>query len=90
VKPSEYIHVGWCQGVVARNNIGRKCTASDPDAIQWCAAGAISASLQKPVNVCQAMDELRDHLGDYEVTTWNDEGCRTKQEVIAALEAIGL
>ena len=31
----------WCQGTFARKPTGDKCAASNPEACQWCASGAV-------------------------------------------------
>jgi hypothetical protein len=64
---------GWCQHSF-QNGVGETCAAG---AIKAVAAGSYPAALR--------LFQLR--LGVEHVGRWNDDPARTKEEVIAALEA---
>lgn len=75
---------GWTQGAFARDKFGNSVNSDDPEAISWCIVGACS--------IAKAQDgwiKLGFNLGKPPMK-FNDTPGRTQEEVIAALEAVGL
>ena len=90
MKPSEYIRKGWCQDVSALDSEGQPVKGRDESACAWCIHGAFDASLGK--GITRWGDDwvrLGNHLNESPID-WNDTPGRTQDEVIAALEAVGL
>ena len=45
VRAAELVAMGWTQKVGARNELGQKVVATDPQAVSWCLNGAINRAL---------------------------------------------
>ena len=91
MKPSEYIRKGWTQGNGAKDCYGCSCEPTSKYAVSWCAVGAIMAACKEDSeNISMLIKRVRDSLNVPRLTLWNDEPGRTKQEVIDALEKVGL
>ena len=98
MKPSEYIEKGWTQGEIARNESGYCVPASDPDAVCWCAVGAIGAAypIDKTMHpdYLEARDSIRRVLSESgvecSISEWNDDPRRTKEEVLDLFRKAGL
>lgn len=72
----------WTQGSNARNAKREKVRFSAPDAICWCADGAI---LRINGEHGPANDFFCGFLGGQSVQKWNDDRRRTQGEVVAKL-----
>jgi hypothetical protein len=90
VEARDLIEKGWCQGDGARGATGKVVRPLDPDAVCFCAVGAID-------RVCEGDDLLREEawhrlrlgiFGDIRgpIVKWNDAPERTKPEVLAAFQ----
>jgi hypothetical protein len=44
-RAAELVAMGWTRGVGARNELGQKVVATDPQAVAWCLNGAINRAL---------------------------------------------
>lgn len=95
--PSQLVTRGWIQGENAQNGMGRGVGAFSPDAVAWCALGALYAGLdgEEYTAVRAAVDRLVWELsfmpwkifGEANViTNWNDAPGRTQGEVVKLLE----
>ncbi len=78
----------WIQGPVARNEKGRDVFARSPDAVCWCAMGAIKASTREYqgelyLEAVEAADPFMSGC----VPVFNDAPGRTQAEVVSALRA---
>lgn len=73
---------------MARDGNGINVGENDEDAVCWCIAGACFKAMEVE-KAWNALDRLRAHL-NREVSLWNDDPNRTQEEVIAALESVGL
>ena len=90
----------WCQLAFAKNSDGHDTHSLDPNAVSFCVSGAIrkayyacsgetiydvQLSLKRYENV---MDCLADEVNVpvLNITAWNDEPGRTKDEVVDALK----
>lgn len=93
MKPSELLKTtGWTQGAYARDFSGYSTNKCGEFAASFCVRGAIlrcypgldsvdiTDKLERHVQLISGMDNL---------IRWNDDPRRTKEEVIAALEAVG-
>lgn len=98
MKPSELLRSkGWCQGALALDAQGGTVQPGDPNAVAHCMVGSYWAvyrtSLFGATGTSSDMVryKLAHHLGIRlgDLTKWNDDPKRTKDEVIAALEAVG-
>jgi hypothetical protein len=45
LRAAELVAIGWTRGVGARNELGQKVVATDPQAVSWCLNGAINRAL---------------------------------------------
>jgi hypothetical protein len=70
----------WTQGYYARNAAGNPVTSTAPEAVCWCAAGAIVAG---PLAWWQAATRLLSEVVGGSLADWNDEPGRTQDEVLA-------
>lgn len=78
----------WTQGCSARNAEGNSASATRPDAVCWCAVGAIWCAAESHTSKLAdaATDELEQVLGGLiAVGKWNDAPERTQAEVVAKL-----
>ncbi len=93
MKAWQLIEKGWTQGASARDSYGIGVYSGDPDAICWCAIGALAAvygdsqdeydqAFRRVVGV------LTDRLGCVYpvIMQWNDAPGRTQAEVVALLK----
>lgn len=79
MKPSQLLREkGWCQGV-GTDAQGQMC-------IMGC---LLKASGHDAIQAVKLANKLRSSLDHLSLVRWNDAPGRTKEEVIAALEAIG-
>lgn len=95
------VDAGWTRGVEARDGYGNACLVYSPDAKCWCALGALErASIELhelriiKIRACAALHsavgfsftETRGARALYwDISQWNDQAERKKDEVIAAL-----
>lgn len=84
------IERGWTQGASARDAAGERVyLAHDPKAVCWCLVGAIQAEERKQFRASDALyNVLFDKLprkGFRNLSEWNDEPGRTRDEVLALL-----
>ena len=83
MKPSELIrNVGWCRGTFFKQD-------SNKHIIGYCVIGAINQCYKSYRKTDEIVERLAVYLNITSVTAWNDSYGRTKNEVVAALEAIG-
>jgi hypothetical protein len=89
MKAIDYIKKGWTQGALALDKNWKHVPPADPRAVCWCAKGAIWAAHSLNIKrKLAATQKLQDVIG--EITTWNDDLKRTKEEVLAAFEKAGI
>jgi hypothetical protein len=85
------IERGWCQTRYGENAFGERVSSESPDAVRWCATGAIErvcifraretgGYFQLWSDVTNALDKS---IGEFR-TCWNDHPDRTQQEVVEA------
>ena len=89
---ADYIDRGFCKGVLAENVAGKPCGVDDPDAVAWCAIGALGKATIT-LGLSDAEDwaltrGLRDHLGVVNVSDWNDAEERTAGDVSSTLRRL--
>ena len=88
MKPSELLRKkDWCQHSAAIDAKGCGITFRDRNAVAFCTLGAIYRCYNYYESTL-VRDKLVNYLGSG-ISSWNDDSKRTKEEVIAALEAIG-
>jgi hypothetical protein len=87
---------GWCQGAEALDANDKSVKACSPDAVCYCAAGALRAvygdyepkfrgSLIRVLNALGI--RCGEDGGEYDrLTTWNDRLHRSKEEVLSAFK----
>lgn len=89
MKPSQLLREkGWCQYIYAEDAKGTAVNCREMSAMSFCMIGAIGAIYHDTTTVREIRDKLDKYLG-HPHASWNDDPSRTKDEVIAALEAIG-
>jgi hypothetical protein len=94
---ADYIDRGWTQGALARRKNGARADPNSPDAVSWCALGAIQRAqydLKIPLLASQyAAIELIVHkaaisCGFRNIAIFNDETAETAEEVSALLRKV--
>lgn len=95
MKPSEILHAAadllekpgtWTQKSDARDEHGAEIRVLNPKATCWCAFGAIMKVSDNPYGGIdtQVAYFLRQAIGMWSITSWNDNAGRTQKEVVAA------
>lgn len=83
---------GWTQFTYAQDSDGRCVAASDPDAVKWCARGALKAEGASQYQFSKAVDAVEDLLNRGErhwtLMTWNDQKERTAGEVADTMRRV--
>jgi hypothetical protein len=87
MKPSDYIKKGWTQFYMAKDTNNNPVFYKSDEAAQWCTYGAL-CKVHGSGGFLLAR-KLNKQLNIESLAIWNDTPGRTKEEVIAALEAIG-
>lgn len=87
-KALSLIERGWTQGTGARDSFGRSVSIDAPDAVTFCAIGALTKvtganSLRVIHNHRLLLERAGAGTG---ITNWNDSTKRTKEEVIAVFK----
>lgn len=80
----------WTQGAGARDRDGRALVAPHPNAVCWCAFGAIAqVGGDNPdcTSVVYRASRLLDHDQKLDIIEWQDKHGRTQAEVVAALRS---
>ena len=98
-KSRKNIKDGWTQGSFARTASGITTDPSSPEAVEWCAYGAIFARLdfQQDAHwllskaVWKIENNIKPDQEDISIPTitvvaWNDQKGRTKEQVLAAFD----
>ena len=78
----------WTQGRPARGKDGAFVDARSPQAVCWCAIGAVDAAVASATfyfTALKARDALRFAIGSGFIVDWNDAPERTQTEVVAKL-----
>jgi hypothetical protein len=84
---------GWTQYTFAQDAAGRCVGATDPNAVKWCARGAIKAERLAPYRFAQAVTVMEDYLNrderePWSLMTWNDQPGRTAGEVADTMRRV--
>jgi hypothetical protein len=85
--PSDFIRRGWTQGDFARDHNGNSVHFSSPNAVCWCAVGAVKACY-RGAGQYDAMQLLRNTINRQYIDHWNDDRRRTKRSVLKVFESI--
>lgn len=95
-KAAGYVRQGWTQGANARDAKGRELPATDDEAVEWCASGALHRACEdEPMN----LKSVRSHLlvavsrsiavsGFEFISAWNDNHMRTANQVAEELDKV--
>ena len=90
MKPSELLEsTGWCQYTYAMDNDGHDTCWEDKNACAFCVVGAIYNCYGSGNKGLKIEEELSNFLNTSDITSWNDDPERTKDEIVQALKAIG-
>ncbi|WP_158809644.1 hypothetical protein [Beijerinckia sp. L45] len=82
------VEKGWCQGAFARNQIGDVVLVDAPEACSFCLIAAISKSTAGSEAWGNAVFAFKSAIGwNSALSTWNDQPDRTRDEVLAAIDA---
>lgn len=76
----------WTQGEYAETDSGRGVEADSPDAVCWCAWGAI---IRVYGVGWETIGRVEHRVGD-SITAWNDNPDRTHAEVLAVLKELDI
>lgn len=87
-RAAELVRRGWIQGDIAADADWCTCDPEDPEAVRWCAVGAMQAANDARPYVSSVLLELllEAHIGD--AGEWNDAEDRTADEVAAVLTTV--
>lgn len=86
---AELVNRGWTQGDYARDAAGHEVDPRDPEAVCWCAQGAIwkagcTAEFQAISVLCTHINDTPGWYVDT-VIAWNDHPDRTAEEVATTM-----
>lgn len=92
-KARALVKKGWCQGASARNSDGKPLHSDHPDAVSYCAMGAIRAagvSVGFPYGPIEgaalALCDAESLQGIHEIGAWNDSQLMRQADVIDAFD----
>ena len=57
VAAAEVVDRGWCQGTLAKDRHGAGVMSCDPDAVAWCANGAVYRAVEGPAGIVLMSNE---------------------------------
>ena len=82
----------WTQKAFARDRVGEPVTVGDKRAVQWCIVGAVNLCYPDFSEWSKKTDKLRYELYskmeiDRSLSSWNDDGERTYEEVYELLKS---
>ena len=83
-RAAEKLKSGWCKHTQGKTSDGMGVTGDHPDAVRWCAIGAVSRPGHPGTWDCPEIRALARYLGieAYLVASWNNNG--TQAEVVEA------
>lgn len=89
-RAAERVRRGWTQKVHARTADGKQRMWDAPDAVSWCAYGAIRAEAIGEITANEARLALARRVNpDMDaVAPWNDRPERTAEDVAATMDAV--
>lgn len=103
LRAAELVAMGWTRGVGARNELGQKVVATDPQAVSWCLNGAINRALLDVLGLdwyeCRVdlglwmtlrrpiRAVLRERSLSTSLGSWNDRDCPNPQTAEDVLRA---
>lgn len=85
---------GWTQDSYARTAKGQSCGACDPSACSWCAEGALihaaGGNSLKYINLNRIVANRlgKNRRRSFTLPYWNDELCKTQDEVLAGFDQV--
>jgi hypothetical protein len=85
---------GWSKETSARNENGFKVRWESPEAVQFCAGGALSRALMDETKtwsqklIGSLMSSLLKKLPPGSIANWNDKPERTKDEVLSLFDTL--
>jgi hypothetical protein len=77
----------WTQGNSGRDAHGAEVPWNDPDAVCWCAFGAVWKSQGRMTVQNTPAEDILERIVGWDITAWNDSPDRTQAEVVSALRA---
>jgi len=91
IEARQLIEKGWTQGTNARKIDGTPTTVDDPEAVCFCAIGAIMRAEYDVRHLdyfVDILERLKRHHERYDpsISSWNDNRNRTKTQVIALFD----
>jgi hypothetical protein len=88
LKAIDFIRKGWTKHNYAVDANGRACDPQAPEAVKWCAYGAIDVAYKEDAKRNQALKALREVICTPAIAVWNDKS--TKKQVLAAFKEVGI
>lgn len=96
------LQIGWTQVNLAEDADGERCDPGDPDAVAWCALGAVQAAadalgyeddvrrvraaLYRVAFVAGCADDDWVHGIEWAVSHWNDDAGCTQEDIVLAFK----
>jgi len=86
-RAKQYIEQGWTQKANARMADGKEVNSLAPEAVSWCAGGAINKAMRcyEDYETCWV---FRAVVPNQDIVAWNDAPERTKEEVLAKFDEV--
>jgi hypothetical protein len=88
---AKLVEMGWCQSVLAMDELGNECEVDAPEVRKVCTAGGIYRALHfegflDEEDSRELFDLVRRHLGyNLLLGDWNDGKCTSQEEAAMAL-----
>lgn len=76
----------WIKGMNARAADGIEVDSHDPNAVCFCALGAVNRVTERFGDGHCARDALREAINDFSIDNWNDDPETTHADVLAAFD----
>jgi len=85
------IEKGWCQGAFAKDKNGKPVVAASPEAVAWCAAGAVMRAMHDKNTwhlSGQIWGAIKSVIGtEQHFSAWGEEKGRQKTDILAVFAA---
>src|SRR5579872_4136605 len=86
LKAAAVVRIGWCQGALARTELGSAVGPRSSSAVSWCAAGALEKICTSTFDRNEARYVLYQVICRASIEDWNDIYAKDAEQVARTLE----